>query len=155
MAFLLSLKRPWSIGTLHFYPQLLAIEDENSPSSVCLGLSVMPVGRETPYIPQTNKLGFAAVQGYLFLVRLITLVLVSILHQIQVMYFSAASYSFSQLYLYMLFSPYMYFAINTLKKNIQGETLGVGENVEVYYRQMILQSSFVTWSLTIFPLFPT
>lgn len=113
MAFLLSLKCPWSIGTLHFYPQLLAIVDENSPGSVCLGLSVMPVGRETPYIPQTNKLGFAALQGYLFLVRLITLVLVSILHQIQIMYFSAASYSFPQLYLYMLFSPYMYFAINT------------------------------------------
>lgn len=89
---------PMEVLALYFSPKLLAVEHINSSCSECLVLSLIPAEREMLYIPQINKLGFGAVQAYLFLERLILLVLVSVLHQIQVMYFSAASYSFCQLY---------------------------------------------------------
>lgn len=74
--------------------------DENSPGSQCLGLSVMPVGRGTPYVPQTNKLGFATVQTTgLSVPSEINHVSLD-LYQIQFMYYSTAS--FSQPYLYIL-----------------------------------------------------
>jgi len=87
--------------------------DENSPSSECLGLSVIPVGTGTSYVLQTNKLEFRAVQGYLFLVRLIKLVLLSVLRQILIVYFSTASYSCSHLYLGVFSPPATNFAVNT------------------------------------------
>lgn len=111
-----SLKCPPSSGTLHFSHQMLEVVDEKSPSSEHLGLSVLPVGRGTPCIPQTSKLGFEAVQGYLFLVRLITLVLVSVLHQIQV------ALPLSPDYISMSFPPYISLSVNTLKKQPRRDT---------------------------------